>query len=102
MKTKKAKKIQHDQFDQSERVKKIECLEKLLQHSFRNYTYYSESIDDYNKRKKPSLRRRIIYYTITANAFIVSLLYFALLIHNNEDDIQYLGAPTTLIFIGFS
>ena len=104
MKTKKSKKIQHNrtdtsnQFDHSERLEEVQCLEKFLQHLFRNYTFYSESIDDYNKRKKPSLRRRVIYHTITVNAFIASLLYLALLIHNNEDDIQYLGAPITLIF----
>ena len=96
MKTKKSKKIQHDH---SERLEEVQCLEKFLQHLFRNYTFYSESIDDYNKRKKPSLRRRVIYHTITVNAFMASLLYLALLIHNNEDDIQYLGAPITLIFI---
>ena len=104
MNTKKNKKSTHsgtDRSDQSygsDKKDKIECLEKLFYHSFRNFTLYSVSIEQFITRDKPSLRRRVVYHTNTFNLLIASLVYSYLFIHNNEDDIQYIGAPITLIF----
>ena len=89
MMTKKSKKIKHGQInrsdqsvqsDQSEDANKIQCLEELFDYLSRNYSLYSQSIDDYIQNKKPSLRRRVIYHTITFKALLTSIMY--LMIYN--------------------
>ena len=109
MKIKKSKKrkknCQSNRSDQSDKsvktpkeMDKVECLEKVFDYLFRNYTLYSQSIDDYINKSKPSLRRRIIYHTITLNALMASILYLVLYLHPDRDEIKYLGAPMVTEF----
>ena len=100
MKTKKSKKNKHGQSDRSDQLEQLhffQCLNKLFDHSFRYYSLYSESIDDYIQKKKPSLRRRAIYHTITFNALMAAFIYLMIHSHGDGDDIQYLGAPITFL-----
>ena len=92
--------VQSDEAKSPDReLDKFESLEKVFDCLFRNYTLYSQSIDDYIKKKKPSLRRRVIYHTITLNVFLASIIYLALYMHSARDEIRYLGSPLTYIFI---
>ena len=98
MKTKKSKKNKHgqsDRSDQSQQLHFFQCFEKLFDHSFHNYSLYSQSIDDYIQKKKPSLRRRAIYHTITLNALMAAIMYLMICSEPDKDGIQYLGAPMT-------
>ena len=88
-----------EQSDESKILDKVECLEKMFEYSFRNYSLYSESIDDYINKKKPSLRKRLIYHTITLNLFITSLIYLSLYLNSAGNNIKYLGTPLTYIFV---
>ena len=74
-----------------------QLFDEAFDYSFRTYSLYSESLDDYIKKKAPSLRRRAMYHTITVNLFVASILYLTLAI--NPDGIKYLGAPLTFILL---
>ena len=87
-----------DGIDQWERSENLKSWNKLLEKSFGNKSFYSESIDQYMSGKKPSLRRRVIYHTITVNALMVSIFNLALNKHPEREGIKYLGTPLTLIF----
>ena len=78
----------------------LKSFAKMFEYSFSNYSFYSQSINDYFKRKKPSLRRRFIYHTITINIFMQLILYLFLINYPERQGIKYLGAPLTLLTNG--
>ena len=102
MKTKKSKKNtkfkygRSNRSDNSEQIYFVQLLDQMFEISSLNYTLYSQSIDDYIQKKKPSLRRRVIYHTITVNAFFSSILnlYLALIViyNTNSDVTRYICA----------
>ena len=110
MKTKKNKKNtkfkpgRSDRPDQSNQSQFVQCLDKVFELLFRNYTLYSESIDDYIQKKKPSLRRSVIYHTITVNLLVASIinLYLSQLNHSDRGVTLYLGAPLTFLLVNES
>ena len=97
MKTKKSERIKHGTFDASDHLDKLKSLDKLFEYSFRNYSFYSQSIDDYINKRKPSLRRRVIYHTITVNLLITSIINLALLEPPAREGIKYYGVGLTFI-----
>ena len=102
MKTKKSMKntkLKHGQPDPPNPSCLVQSLDKMFEISSLNYSIYSQSIDDYIQKKKPSLRRRVIYHTITVNLLLVSIIYLnvATIKPTDSDVIQYLGAPSSLV-----
>ena len=81
----------NDSWLKSLKVHHAVLLDEGFEYLFRNYVFYSQSIEDYVNKKKPSLRRRVINHTITVNAFIASILYLALSIRSNRGVTLYLG-----------
>ena len=72
-------------------------LDKLIDKYFdfgcRNYVFYSDSIVHYIARRKPSLRRRMIYHLITGHMFVAFLVYCLIATHPDRYAILNLGMP---------
>ena len=98
-KSKKNTKFKHGQSDPSNPSYLVQSLDKMFEISSLNYSIYSQSIDDYIQKRKPSLRRRVIYHTITVNLLLVSIIYLnvATIKPTDSDVIQYLGAPSSFL-----
>ena len=63
---------------------KVQCLGKVFEYLFRNYSLYSQSIDDYIQKKRPSLRRS--YFKSNNWARIILRMYHQLIFTVNCHD----------------
>ena len=68
-------------------------IDKYFRFGYNKYVFYSDSIDHYIGRQRPSLRRMMIYHAINANLMVVFLVYAVIAIHPNRQVIKNLGPP---------
>ena len=71
----------------------VKLIDKYFDFGYRNHVYYSDSIDYYIYRRKPLLRRRLIYHSITGHLFISFLVYCVVATHPDRYAILNLGMP---------
>ena len=80
------------------RIDRNKLIDKYFKYGYHKYVYYSDSIEHYIERRKPSYRRRFIYHSITGHLFVVFLVYCLITVYSDRNAIRNLGIPYFALF----
>ena len=80
------------------RIDRNKLIDKYFKYSYHKYVYYSDSIEHYIERRKPSYRRRFIYHSITGHLFVIFLVYCLITLYSDRYAIRNLGIPYFALF----